>query len=106
MQPPDWFDLASTQSMMKPHTISTRVLVENEKGLMFAKTGFSDKTVSALQTKLPMGASPYMPVYFLFVKAINLKRYSVYACYNDKLRFPLFYTDDISMLGKLHRSNK
>lgn len=99
---PGWFILVPARSVHKPHQVSTRILVEDEQGLRYAKMGAGDEILTKLRNVLPMGVSVHMPVYLLFVKAVNLKMYSVYACYNDKLRFPLFYTEDISYLGKLH----
>jgi len=100
--PPDWFTTVPAKGVRKPHQVSTRMLVEDEQGLRYAKVGAGKELIAKLRRRLPMGVSIYMPVYLLFVKAVNLKMYSVYACYNDKLRFPLFYTQDISCLGKLH----
>lgn len=100
---PSWFHIISSQWVRKPHSVSTRMLVEDEQGIRYAKASVASVTLARLRTMLPMGVSPMMPVYLQFIKAVNRKRYSVYACYNQKVRFPLFYIKDISGLGVLHK---
>lgn len=100
---PNWFELISAKYVRKPHSVSTRILVENENGVYYAKSAVTKKTLTYLRRVLPMGVSEYIPVYLYFVKAVNLKRYSVYACYNSKVKFPLFYITDIEGIGKLYK---
>ena len=98
---PEWFELRASQYVRKPYPVATRMLVEDEQGKRYAKKAVTDKTLAELRNILPMGVSAVMPVYLMFIKAVNLKCYSVYACYNDTLRYPLFYVYDISDLGRL-----
>jgi len=98
---PVWFELKSAQYVRKPHLVATRILVEDEQGRRYAKKAVTRNTITELRRILPMGISIVMPVYLIFIKAVNLKYYSVYACYNDILRYPLFYVYDISDLGRL-----
>ena len=100
---PSWFRTVSAKYVKKPHSVSTRMLVEDEQGIRYAIAAVAPITVSRLGFLLPMGVSPFIPVYLHFVKAVNYKRYSVYACYNSKLKFPLFYIKDISGLGTLFK---
>ena len=103
---PKWFKVIPSTYVRKPHSVSTRFLVEDEQGLRYCKAAVSPTTELHLRTIMPMGVSIYMPIYLLFVKSINLKRYSVYGCYNDKLKHPLFYINNIDDLGTLHKIKK
>ena len=100
---PSWFEVKSAVGIKKPHKVGTNILVEDEQGLRYAKRALTKSSIQRLQCILPMGVSVAMPVYLHFIKSINLKRYSVYACYSEKARVPLFYTTDISYLGKLRK---
>jgi len=98
---PSWFYVMPSQYVRKPHSVSTRILVEDEQGTRYAKLAIASGTLSTLQHLLPMGVSIFMPIYLHFIKSVNYKQYAVYACYNDKLRRSLFYINDISGLGGL-----
>jgi len=103
---PSWFHIKSSKGVRKPHSVSTRILVEDDQGLRYAKAAVAPVTLARLRFLLPMGISPFIPIYLYFVKSINYKRYSVYACYNNILKFPLFYIKDISGLGTLFKLKK
>ena len=100
---PEWFEVRSAVGIKKPHKVGTNILVEDEHGLRYAKRALTKSAIQRLQHLLPMGVSVAMPIYLHFIKSVNLKRYSVYACYSEKARVPLFYTTDISYLGKLRK---
>jgi len=103
---PKWFYLISSQHVKKPHAVSTRILVEDEQGLRYAKAAVSSETLKTLRTILPMGVSIHMPVYLYIVKAVNLKMYSVYACYNPKTIYPLFCMTNIDEIGPLFKAKR
>lgn len=103
---PSWFKVKSAVGLKSPFAVGTRFIVEDEHGRRYAKAGLANNTISCVQNMLPMGASIYMPVYLLFIKAVNIKLYSVYACYNSKACYPLFCIKDISALGELHKFKK